>query len=66
MKGIIRRKIDERGFGFIGVEGGRDVFFHASDCVSSFNDFLGEGDAVEFELTESKGRHRAIKVRKIG
>ena len=65
LKGIIRRKIDERGFGFIGVEGGEDVFFHASDCVSSFND-LGEGDAVEFELTESKGRHRAIKVRKIG
>lgn len=65
MKGIIRRKIDERGFGFIGVEGGRDVFFHASDCVSSFDD-LGEGDAVEFELTESKGRQRAIKVRKIG
>ena len=51
LKGIIRRKIDERGFGFIGVEGGEDVFFHASDCVSSFND-LGEGDAVEFELTE--------------
>lgn len=64
MKGIVKRKIGERGFGFIAVEGEEDVFFHVSDCVSSFDD-LGEGDAVEFELTESKGRHRAIKVRKI-
>ena len=65
MKGIVKRKIGERGFGFIAVEGEEDVFFHVSDCVSSFDD-LGEGDAVEFELTQSKGRHRAIKVRKIG
>ena len=65
MKGIVKRKIGERGFGFVAVEGEEDVFFHVSDCVSSFDD-LGEGDAVEFELTESKGRHRAIKIRKIG
>jgi cold shock CspA family protein len=65
LKGIVKRKIGERGFGFIAVEGEGDVFFHVSDCVSSFDD-LGEGDAVEFELTQSKGRHRAIKVRKIG
>lgn len=64
MKGIIKRKIGERGFGFIAVEGEGDVFFHVSDCVSIFDD-LGEGDAVEFELTESKGRHRAIKVKRI-
>ena len=56
----------ERGFGFIATEEeDDDVFFHASDCVSSFDD-LGEGDAVEFELAESEGRRRAIKVRRIG
>lgn len=42
-----------------------DVFFHVSDCISSFDD-LGEGDAVKFELAESQGRRRAIKVRRIG
>ena len=57
--------MDERGFGFIATGEEDDVFFHASDCVSSFDD-LGEGDAVEFELTESEGRRRAIKVIKIG
>ena len=65
MKGIVKRKMGERGFGFIATEGEDDVFFHASDCVSLFDD-LGEGDAVEFELAESKGRHRATKVTRIG
>ena len=57
--------MDGRGFGFIAVEREEDVFFHVSDCISSFDD-LGEGDAVEFELTEDKGRQRAMKVRRIG
>ena len=65
MKGIVKRKMVERGFGFIATEREDDVFFHVSDCISSFDD-LGEGDAVEFELAESKGRHRAIKGRRIG
>ncbi len=55
----------ERGFGFIATEAEDDLFFHVSDCISLFDD-LGEGDAVEFELAESKGRDRAIKVRRIG
>ena len=65
MKGIVKRKVAERGFGFIAVEGQEGVFLHVSDCVSLFDD-LGEGDAVEFELTESEGRHRATKVKRIG
>ena len=65
MKEIVKRKMGERGFGFIATGEEDDVFFHVSDCISSFDD-LGEGDAVEFELAESKGRHRTIKVRRIG
>ena len=65
MKGIVKLKIAERGFGFIAVGEQEDVLFHVSDCVSRFDD-LGEGDAVEFELTESEGRRRATKVRRIG
>jgi len=65
LRGIVKRKMDERGFGFIATGEEDDVFFHASDCVSSFDD-LGEGDAVEFELTDSEGRRRAIKVIRIG
>ncbi len=65
MKGIVKRKMGERGFGFIATGEEDDVFFHTSDCISSFDD-LGEGDAVEFELAESEGRRRATKVTRIG
>jgi len=65
LKGIVKRRMGERGFGFITTGEEEDLFFHASDCVSSFDD-LGEGDAVEFELAESEGRRRAIKVTRIG
>ena len=65
MKGIVKRKKEERGFGFIATGEKDDLFFHVSDCVSSFDD-LGEGDAVEFEVAESEGRHRATRVRRVG
>jgi len=65
LKGVVKRKVGERGFGFIAIEEGDDVFFHVSDCVSLFDD-LGEGDAVEFELAETERRSRAKKVRRIG
>jgi len=65
LRGIVKRRMGERGFGFITTGEEEDLFFHASDCVSSFDD-LGEGDAVEFELAESEGRRRAIKVTRIG
>lgn len=65
MRGIVKRRMGERGFGFITTGEEEDLFFHASDCVSSFDD-LGEGDAVEFELAEAEGRRRAIKVTRIG
>jgi len=51
LKGIVKRRMGERGFGFIATGEEDDIFFHASDCVSSFDD-LGEGDGVEFELAE--------------
>lgn len=65
MRGIVKRRMGERGFGFITTGEEEDLFFHASDCLSSFDD-LGEGDAVEFELAEAEGRRRAIKVTRIG
>ena len=65
LKGMVKRKMGQRGLGFMATGEEEDVFFHVSDCIGSFDD-LGEGDAVEFELAESEGRRRAIKVRRIG
>lgn len=52
-KGTIKRLTD-RGFGFISREGeDKDLFFHAKELQGvEFND-LKEGDAVQFEVSES-------------
>jgi CspA family cold shock protein len=50
-EGTIKRKTD-RGFGFIDIGGGEDMFFHSSNCEVSYDD-LQEGQQVSF--TEGQG-----------
>ena len=63
--GTIKRLTD-RGFGFIAVEGSdKDLFFHSKELQGvQYND-LKEGDAVEFEVSESPKGPNAINVSKI-
>ncbi|MRF36435.1 cold-shock protein, partial [Staphylococcus sp. KY49P] len=42
----------EKGFGFIEVEGGNDVFVHFSAIAQEGYKSLEEGQAVEFEIVE--------------
>ncbi len=56
---------DEKGFGFIEVDGGTDAFVHHSDILGEGFKSLSEGEAVEFELTESDKGPRATNVRKV-
>lgn len=53
----------DRGFGFITQEGSdKDLFFHAKELQGvQFND-LKEGDAVQFEVSESPKGPNAINV----
>jgi cold shock protein len=64
-QGTIKRLTD-RGFGFIAVEGSdKDLFFHSNELVGvSFND-LKEGDKVQFEVSESPKGPNATKVSRI-
>lgn len=52
-----------KGFGFIQVEGGKDVFVHQSVIPAGVN--LDEGDRVEFEQEESDRGPRAVGIRKL-
>jgi len=62
MTGTIKRIMD-KGFGFIGVEGrDKDVFFHANDLVDVDFNSLKEGDAVTFEIEEGSRGPQAVKV----
>ena len=64
MKGTIK-KLTDKGFGFITVEGmGKDLFFHSNSLVGvSFNE-LHEGDAVTFESEESAKGPNAVNVQR--
>ncbi|MDP2691477.1 MAG: cold shock domain-containing protein [bacterium] len=64
MKGTIKR-ITDKGFGFIAVEGEeKDLFFHSSALVGVSFDELREGDAVTFDTEDSDKGPRATNVQR--
>lgn len=61
-QGVIKRLTD-RGFGFIGVEGEeKDYFFHATEVQNAEFNSLKEGDKVEFEITNGDKGPQATNV----
>ncbi|WP_099222323.1 cold-shock protein CspB [Listeria costaricensis] len=55
----------EKGFGFIEVEGGDDVFVHFSAIEGEGFKTLDEGQSVEFEIVEGQRGPQADKVVKL-
>ena len=55
----------EKGFGFIEVEGGNDVFVHFSAIAQEGYKSLEEGQAVEFEIVEGDRGPQAANVIKL-
>jgi len=55
----------EKGFGFIAVEGGNDVFVHFSAITGEGFKTLDEGQEVEFEITEGARGAQAANVVKL-
>ena len=55
----------EKGFGFIEVEGGDDVFVHFSAIQEEGFKTLDEGQAVEFEIVEGNRGPQAENVVKL-
>ncbi len=64
-KGTVKWFNAEKGFGFIEVEGGDDVFVHFSAIQSEGFKSLDEGQAVEFEVTEGNRGPQAANVTKL-
>ncbi|PYV85889.1 MAG: cold-shock protein [Acidobacteria bacterium] len=60
MSGIVKKKVTERGFGFIHAGDGRDYFFHFTDLETGldFNE-VEEGLEVEFVVKREPGYDKA-------
>ena len=54
-----------KGYGFIEQEGIKDVFLHVSALEEAGISTLKEGEKIEFEIGENKGKENAINVKKI-
>ncbi len=65
MKGTVKWFNAEKGYGFIQVEGGEDVFVHFSAIQGEGFKTLDEGQSVEFEVTEGNRGPQAANVIKI-
>ena len=53
MQGTIKKKVSDRGFGFISREGeAKDLFFHSKDLQGVTFEELNEGDMVNFEIVD--------------
>ncbi|WP_062046914.1 cold-shock protein CspD [Bacillus sp. JCM 19034] len=55
----------EKGFGFIEVEGGNDVFVHFSAITGDGFKSLDEGQSVEFEIVDGDRGPQAANVVKL-
>jgi CspA family cold shock protein len=62
-KGRVKWFNDQKGYGFIEVEGGKDVFVHHSSIQGEGFKSLKEGDEVEFEISQGAKGPQATNVK---
>ncbi|HNR99952.1 MAG TPA: cold shock domain-containing protein [Planctomycetota bacterium] len=63
MQGRVKKLVADRGFGFLEVEGQKDVFFHRSAIVEGNFDTLRQGQSVTFEIEDSGRGPRASNIK---
>ena len=54
-----------KGYGFIEQEGSKDVFLHVSALEEAGISTLKEGEEIEFEIGENKGKENAVNIKKV-
>ncbi|NIM20688.1 MAG: cold shock domain-containing protein [Candidatus Latescibacteria bacterium] len=65
MTGRVKWFDENKGFGIIKEDSGREVSVHYSDIEEDGYRSLSEGERVEFELAKSFGSLRAAKVKRL-
>ncbi len=63
--GTVKWFNDKKGFGFISIEGGEDIFVHHTAIQSDGFRTLEEGDNVEFEIVKGDKGDKAENVKRV-
>ena len=66
MQGKVKMFNAEKGFGFITMENGKDIFFHYSQLVMEGYKTIDPDTRVEFTLVETQRGPQAQAVKAIG
>ncbi|AJT62833.1 cold-shock protein [Streptomyces chattanoogensis] len=64
-EGTVKWFNSEKGYGFIAVDGGQDVYVHYSAIDKDGYKALEEGERVEFEIAQGQKGPQADRVRPI-
>ncbi len=64
-KGTVKWFSNQKGYGFISTDSGKDVFVHHSAITGDGYKTLNEGQAVEFEITQGPKGEQATNVVKL-
>lgn len=64
-RGVVKWFNNEKGYGFIARENGKDVFVHFSAIQGDGFKSLNEGQSVEFEIVEGDRGPQAANVSKL-
>jgi len=64
-KGVVKWFSNQKGYGFITPENGKDVFVHHSSIQGEGYTSLDEGQKVEFEIEKGPKGEQATKVVKV-
>jgi cold shock protein len=65
-QGTVKWFNGDKGYGFIAVDGGQDVFVHFSAIAGDGYRNLEEGQQVEFDITQGQKGPQAENVKVIG
>lgn len=65
-RGVVKFYNVTKGFGFITMESGEDIFFHKSNVKNvGFRDVLAQGDTVQFDLKQEAKGKRAYNINRV-